>query len=208
MIKALLLIFEPAATWDRIVQARRSLGFILLWHVLPLLGIVALAEGFGLVQWGRVRGDVAHVKRFSIPEAVAYELVQVLLLIGVIFVGARLIKALGETFHGRHSFTQSFTVVAYGLSPLFLLYTLNAFPGISPWVTWGVGMILCVAVLYQGVPRVMLPDPPHAFGLYFVSAMLLAIVAGLARFVTAWYLAGKFPGVERALSDLIGRTPF
>jgi hypothetical protein len=63
-------------------------------------------------------------------------------------------------------------------------------------------------VLYQGVPRVMLPDPPHAFGLYFVSAMLLAIVAGLARFVTAWYLAGKFPGVERALSDLIGRTPF
>src|SRR5258707_974288 len=37
MIKALLLIFEPAATWEHIQSARRSLVFILCLHLLPLL---------------------------------------------------------------------------------------------------------------------------------------------------------------------------
>lgn len=207
MIKALLLIFEPPATWERIVQAQRSLRFILFTYLLPLLVLVSMIEAYGLMRWGKVRGDLRHVKTFSLGEAVIFELAQLLLTLLVVFVGAKLIKSLGETFHGRHSFTQSFTVVAYGLGPLFLMRLLDAFPGMSPWVSWGVGIILCVAVLYQGVPRVMQPDPPHAFGLYIMSALLLVIVTGLARFVTAWYLKGKFPGVENALADLISRTP-
>src|SRR2546430_12181986 len=33
---------------------------------------------------------------------------QFLLYLFVVFLGARLIKAIGETFHGRHTFTQAF----------------------------------------------------------------------------------------------------
>ena len=39
----------------------------------------------------------------------------------------------------------------------------------------------------------MEPDPSHAFGLYLMSALLLVLVSGLVRFVTAAYLGGKFP---------------
>jgi len=123
----------------------------------------------------------------------------------VVFLGAKLIKSIGETFHTRHSYTKAFTVVAYGLSPLFMVRLFDAFPKVSPWVTWTLGILLSLAVLYQGVPRVMQPDPPHAFGLFLVSAILLVIITGLARFLTAWYLQGEFKSVDKLISDLIAR---
>ena len=133
---------------------------------------------------------------------------QCLLWLLVVFVGANLLKAIGETFHGRHTYIQAFTAVAYGLSPLFLLRLLDAFSVISPWLSWSIGILLSVAVLYSGVPRMMEPDPAHGFGLFFMSAVLLVLVSGLVRFVTAAYLQGKFPKLQVIISDLAARLPF
>jgi hypothetical protein len=41
-----------------------------------------------------------------------------------------------------------------------------------------------------------------------MSAILLAITTGLARFVTAWYLEGRFKLVESVVNDLGARLPF
>ena len=201
MIKALFLILEPVAAWDRIVLAQRSLSYILFVFLLPLLGLSALAEGSGLVFWGKPQKGLGQLKKFPVGEAVVYEIGQVLLSVAIVFIGARIIKSFGETFHGRHSFTQTFTTVAYGLSPLFALRVFDAFSGVHPWIGWGIGILLSMAVLYQGVPRVMLPDPPHAFGLYLISSILLAFITGLARFVTAWYLEGRFKPLEGLFSS-------
>ena len=38
--------------------------------------------------------------------------------------------------------------------------------------------MLSIKILYHGVPRIMLPDPPDAFGLYLMSALLLTMVTG------------------------------
>lgn len=208
MIKALLLIFDPMATWDRIVLARRSLGFVLVAHLLPLLLLASAAEGYGLVHWGKWQGEIGRIKNFPTREVVVVEAGQLLLALVVVFVGANMIKSIGETFHGRHTYAQAFTTVAYGLSPFFLLRLLDAFPGISPWVSWSIGIILSIAVLYHGVPRMMVPDPPHAFGLFFMSALLLALVSGLARLVTASFLQGKFAKLQVIVSDLAARLPF
>jgi hypothetical protein len=75
---------------------------------------------------------------------------------------------------------------------MFLLRVLDAFPAVSPWISWMVGIILSVVTLYHGLPRVMLPDPPHAFGYYVSTAFLLFFLTGLIRFLTAWYLQGKY----------------
>jgi len=125
-------------------------------------------------------------------------------------VGAKLIKALGETFHGRNTFTQTFTVTAYGLGPYFALRILDMFPGVSSWAYWAVwiaGMLLSFVILYQGIPRVMLPDPPHAFGLYLTSCVFLVMVSGLARFLTYWYLAGKFGKLDALITNLVANVP-
>src|SRR3989442_717284 len=201
MIKALLLIFEPIATWERIWRAHRSLVFVLLMYLLPMLVLVCAGEGYGLHCWGKLR-EVGPRKFYSVGETGIFEVAQFLLYLGVVFIGAKLIKSIGETFHGRHTFTQAFVTVAYGLSPLFLLHLLNAVKDLSPWVPWAVGIVLSMAVLYQGVPRMMEPDPSHAFGLYLMGSLLLFLTSGLARFVTAWYLQGVFIMLESAVSDL------
>ena len=208
MIKALLLIFDPIATWEGIFRARRSLVFILVVYLLPLLLLAAVAEGYGLVQWGKWQNEISRARMFPRSEAGIVEAGQLLLSVIVVFVGANMLKSLGETFHGRNTYTQAFTTVAYGLGPLFLCRCLDAFAGVSPWVSWSIGIILSVAVLYHGVPRMMEPDPAHAFGLFFMSAILLVLVTGLARFVTAAYLQGKFVKLQVIVSDLAARLPF
>jgi len=161
--------------------------------------------GSGLLKWSRRQQNTLHLKQFTTAEATAFQIAQFLLSLATLFLGTKLVKSLGETFHGRHSFTPVFTMVAYGLSPLFTMRLFDAFPGISHWVTWAAGILLSVTVLYHGVPRILQPDPSHAFGLYLVSAILLAMITGLARFLTAWYLRGEFKSVERIISDLIAR---
>jgi len=93
--------------------------------------------------------------------------------------------------------------VIYGLSPLFLFRLLDAAPGISPWITWFIGVVLCTEVLYQGVPRVMEPDPPNAFGLYFMSSLMLVAITGLERFLTAWFLSGRMRPVNDIIDSLL-----
>ena len=208
MIKALLLIFLPIPTWEQIASIQRKVSGILLAYLLPLLVITTSAECFSLVRWGKVRGQIGHVTPLPASEAVVYGVGRILFTLVIVFVIAKLIKSLGETFHGRHSIHQVFTLAAYGLSPIFLLRIVNIFPGISPWVTWGVGMILSASVLYYGIPIIMKPDPPHAFGLYLMTVLLTTIVTGLMCFMTYWYLRGKFVKVDALISNLGSHLPF
>jgi hypothetical protein len=210
MLNAILVIFDPLATWNRIALAKRGLVFILLVHLLPLLLITSACEGYGLINWGKPQGEmqeVARLKSFAPGEAVLFETGQLLLSLVVVFVGANMVRSIGETFHGRHTYNQAFSAVAYGLSPLFLLRVLDAFPSMPPWVPWSVGILLSIGALYHGVPRMMEPDPSHAFGLFLMSSVLLAIITGLVRFVTWWYLVGKLTKLEAIISDLGARLP-
>ncbi len=190
MIKALLLIFEPVATWDGITRARRSLPFVLTAYLLPFLALTSTVEAVGLVHWGKWQSGIARLRSFTPAQAAAYELAQMLLTLVVVFISAKIIKSMGETFHTRHTFTQAFTIVSYGLAPMFLLRLLDAFT-ISPWVGWTIGIVLSIAILYHGVPRVMEPDPSHAFGLYLTTGILLIMITGILRYTTASYLAGN-----------------
>lgn len=211
MIKALMLILDPARTWDGIAQARRSWWVILLFYLLPLWVIAGVAEGYGLVHWGKPQGEVGAIMQSANANALIFEILQLLLMLVIVLVGAKMIKAVGETFHGRHTFNQAFTVAAYGLAPLFLMRILDIFPGVSSWLywaTWAIGMFLCIGTLYHGIPRVMQPDPPQAFGLYVASSVLLTMVAGLVRFLTFWYLEGNFAKLNVFISKVVNHFPF
>lgn len=210
MIKAFLLLFEPVQSWDGVARAQRSFVNILLTFLMPMVLISGAAEGYGLVRWGKPHDDTGYqtIRKLTAGEAVVYEVFQALLTVFVVLLAARILKALGETFHGRHSFTQAFKTIAYGLSPLFVLRLLDTFPQVGPWTSWGLGILFSVVILYQGLPRVMMPDPPHAFGLYLMNSLLLILITGLARFITAWYLSGHFKPVEELISAIAKRLPF
>jgi hypothetical protein len=203
MIKALFLIFAPEASWNQIALARRGPGNIAVRYLLPMLLIVGAVECFGLVEWGRWQHVVGQVKKFPVGDALIYEISELLLMGVCIFVGAYLIKALGDTFRVRNTYPQTLTVVIYGLSPLFLLRLLDVSPTMSLWVPWCMGIALSAKILYHGVPRIMLPDPPAAFGLYLMSTLLLAMVTGLERFITIGYLAGQFRSIGDVISHIV-----
>jgi hypothetical protein len=209
MIKALFLIFKTGAAWERVVKARRNLGSLLVFYLFPMMLLVAVVDGFGLAEWGEPQAGIFHrIQKFTVGHVMIYETAHALLTLLAIVVCAVLIKILGENFHGRYTYQQTFTLVIYGLSPMFLLRLLDAVPAIIPWATWGIGIALSIAVLHQGVWYVMQPAPPNAFALYLMSSLLLAAATGLERFVTAWYLRGHFKQLETLVSNLAAHLPF
>src|SRR5437870_10579950 len=106
MIEALLLIFSSPATWLRISETPRKWGVLLVSYVIPMLLLAGAAEGYGLVHWGKARGQISKIKPFPLTFTISYETAQLLLSLAVIFLAARLIKSIGGTFHGRHTFSQ------------------------------------------------------------------------------------------------------
>jgi hypothetical protein len=208
MINAILLILAPIRTWEGIFLARRSVGFIFTTYLLPILLISCFVEGYGLVRWGKWQGEVAHLVRFTRGEAVVFEVLQFVGWLLLVVINAAMLKSTSGTFHGRQTFTQGFRTIAYGMGPLFLFRCLNGFSEISPWISWFVGILFTLAALYHGVPKIMDPDPAHAFGLYVVTSLLLVFTTGLLQLVTALELKGQFPKLTTLISDLAARLPF
>jgi hypothetical protein len=211
MIKALLLLIRPAPTWEGIDRAARSITYILCVHLLPLIILTSLAEGYGLVHWGKMpRGDVKIVKTYDLREAVVIEVAYSLLLLGMVFLIAAAAKSFAGTFHRRHTFRHAFTAVAYGFSPMLTLRLADLSAAGGPWIPWityATGVVLTIGVLYHGLPCILKPDPPHAFGLFFMTSLTLVVVSGLLRLVTWSFFRGNFPALEKAISHLGGGPP-
>lgn len=191
MIKVLLLIFDPVATWGKIDRAQRSVVFILFLYLLPLLVFTLGGEAYGISQWGKQQGMIGQPTKIPEGTVIAYEVAQLALSLLVVFVSAKLFKSIGESLHGRPTYTQAFTVVAYALAPLFMTRLLDAIPAMNAWVTWGIGICLTLAVFYSGLPRILKPDPATALGFYFLSVLVLVVLTGLSRLVATLVLQQK-----------------
>lgn len=170
--------------------------------------IVGGVEFIGLVRWGRWQPALDQIKIFPWRDALIYETAGMLFMAVIILAAAHFLKALGDTFHARHTYASALTVAVYGLSPVFLLRLLDVFPTVNLWLPWAIGIMLTAKILYHGVPRIMQPDPPSALGLYFMSTLLLAMVTALERLITAGCLAGSFKPVDNFVTHLAARLPF
>lgn len=189
MIKVFFLIFEPGAAWEKIAQARRSFAYITAIHLLPLIVLCAGLETWGLHVHGKVtRYQV--LKYFKPEEVVTFGITEFVLLFAMVLVSALLVFKISQTFQDRLTFLQAYTTIAYGFSPLFLCRFLDYFGSIHPLVPWLMGTALTVWILYQGIPRVMQPDPTHAFGVYLSALIVVLLTSGLARLMTAMYMLG------------------
>src|SRR5947209_7831962 len=208
MINALLVLFSPAETWDRISGAQRRFSYILLTYLLPVMIVSCFVEGAGLHLWGKWGGEVSHLRKWPVNEVIVLETGQLVVLLVIVFFNSALVKSVGETFHSRHTLLQAFTVIAYGLFPFLLARMLNAFSEITPWVSWIIGILLTIGVMYHGVPRVMLPDPAHAFGLYMSASLLLLLSTGLLELVLDFLLTGTPEKLEHVISAIAARLPF
>ena len=208
MIKVFFLIFEPSVAWEKIAQARRGFVFITVIHLLPLILLGTALETWGLERHGKWQPKFHRFKDFLPQEIYTYETIQFFLLLAVVFVSALLVFKISQTFQDRLTFLQAFTTVAYGFSPMFLFRLLDASATMHPAAPWLIGMALTMWILYQGIPRVMQPDPTHAFGVYLSAMIVVVLTSGLARLLTAMYLLGymdlQHSWLSRKITHLIG----
>src|SRR4051812_28900122 len=133
MIKTILLLVAPIHTWEGIFQARRSVGFVLVTFLVPMLLLGCFVEGFGLVHWGKVQGEFSRQVAFKRGDAAVFEVLQFLVLLILVLVNAGLLKSTCGTFQGRQTFEQGFRAIAYGMGPYLLLRCLDAFSAVTPW---------------------------------------------------------------------------
>jgi hypothetical protein len=212
MIKVFFLLIEPGATWDKIAQARRGFAYITVIQLLPLILLSTALETLGLGLHGKWQERFQILKRFSESDVLTYGILQFFLSFAVVFVTALLVFKISQTFQDRLTFLQAFTTVAYGFSPMFLFRFLDYGASIHPAVTWLLGMGLTVWILYQGIPRVMQPDPTHAFGVYLSAMFVVILTSGLARLMTAMYVLGymdlQHSWLSRRITHLFGHNFF
>ena len=203
MLKALLLIFDPATTWEKIATNRQNVAVVFILVVVPLLLVSAAAEGAALIKFGREQGPLDQVMPFAQDLVIRYEVAQTVLSLLVVFGGAWLLQRIGAGFHRPHTYSECFVTLAYALGPLFLLRIPAGLPAVNSWICWAVGILLSVAALYRGIPRIMKPDPTNALGLYLLFSFVLIVVAGLAHFVAGLVLTERLLthgwGLERFL---------
>jgi hypothetical protein len=190
-----MLIFDPARTWERIESGPKNVARLFFLFLFPLMLVSSLVETWGLIHFGFDHSTLSdlpsrHVK-VSTQLLLRYQATQAAFGLLLVFGGALLFRTIGEGFHRRHSYTETFTTLAYSISPLFLLRMLDGLPAVNTWVCWAIGISLSVAALYRGIPRIMRPDPSNALGLYLLCSLLLIAISGLAHFLASMVLQEK-----------------
>ncbi len=193
MIKALQLLVFPMVTWGKIAEARRGVAFVFFLYWLPMAVIAIGAEGYALTVLGDSRGEFSHLIRISQSEAMRYALAQGLAGLVLLFGGSTLVHYLGAGLHQNFQFQQSFTMVAYASSPLFLARLLDCAPLLNTWLCWGLGAALVVWTLYHGVGLVMRPEITKGFGMYLVTSICLVLISGIGHLICATILRNGRP---------------
>jgi len=205
--------FPPPYNADSLIHAARALGFKIKRKECDAQSIAGLHLPCLIVMRAETTDEHEQHRPTIVVQAtgdqvVVFEAGQLAVMLLIIFFNSALVKSVGETFHSRHTWIQAFTVLAYALFPFFLARMLNAFSDITPWVSWIIGILLTIGVMYHGVPRVMLPDPAHAFGLYMSASLLMLLSTGLLELVIAFFLSGKLEKLDRVISAIAARLPF
>ena len=173
MITVFKLLFVPMQTWQRISLARPGVFRILLTQVLPLLLLGLAVESYSLMNWGEYRSGLAALIKVSPEYAFRYSAVYLSLLLVSILVTSHVLVWITRSFHVNTTYTQCFTLMAYGYCPVILGRFLDAIPKMNTWVCVALGAMGSLVVLYHGVALALKPDQTKGFGLYLVSILLV-----------------------------------
>lgn len=186
--QTIFLAVRPEPNWNNIAQGTRSFTRIVCLFFVPMILTLAGMEGLGLKKWARWHDATGLGIPLTANQAAAWEAWRILMILAAMLASAYLVKIFAETFRSRNTYPQALTVVIYSFAPICFMRALLMFYPVNDWVLWAFGIVLALKTLYHGLPRILLPDPPHALGLFFSCSLGLLLVSLLERFITLWYL--------------------
>ncbi len=184
-----MLVVSPFSTWEKISLDRDNFLRVLFLFFTPLVLACVAVEVAGLIYLQRPH-DQPMALNITPRLAYTYGICEAALTFLVVFLFAAVVRTIAKTFHRRNTFTQTFSVAAHSMGPFILVRMMDALPFMSPWATFGIAIVLSLSTLYHGIPPVLEPDPPSAFGTYFMSAVMLTMFAALAQLIGHLVLSG------------------
>jgi hypothetical protein len=190
MIRAFQMIFAPEGAWRAIAEKNRNFLFVLFFSTLPLIAAALAAEGYGLSRLGESMGEFGRINIVQ-KGIIRYELVHLGFDLVFLFGGAWFLLTVARSFNTPASYSESFSTLAYGASPIFLMHAVDGIPQLHTWLCWGVGAGMAVRSLYHGVAINMKPEQTKGMGLYIVGAFIVLFLSGLAHFVAVAVLHSK-----------------
>ena len=183
MIRSLLILFAPLKAWEKIAEQSWSVLLIFFLSVGPLMVASCAFEGWAMIQFGAEKGSIGHIIRLDTNRIITFEIIQIGLGLFLLFVGAKFIQWSCHGFHTETTYKQSFTLTAYGLTPLFWVRFLDGIPQIPTWLCWGMGALGLLIAFYHGVALIIQPNTSAGFGMYLVSSATLIAISGLCHYL-------------------------
>jgi hypothetical protein len=191
MLRALNLLISPEAAWQKAALKPPHVAVVLLLSMLPLMIATLAVEGYSLMKYGEMFGDLGR-RAVSQDRVIKYAVFYGIASLVVILIGAGLLTNVGESFNLRASYGACFVLMAFAYTPIFVARLLDAVPAMNSWICWAVGLALAMRILYHGVAWWLKPEQTKGFGLFILSFIYIVVLSGLVHFASAQVLQGKF----------------
>jgi uncharacterized membrane protein YecN with MAPEG domain len=198
MLRAISFSLLPEGAWQKAATKPPHFALVLFVTLLPLMILTLAVEGYALVNFGEGYGEVGR-RVISADRAIKYEVFYGVASLAVIFLGAALLKGLGESFNLKASYSVTFVLMAIAYTPIFLVRLLDAVPAVHTWICWAVGVALAMRILYHGVGWWLKPEQTKGFGLFIMCFIYVLVLSGLVHFAAVQVLHGRL--LQRVLES-------
>ncbi|MEL0060553.1 MAG: YIP1 family protein [Verrucomicrobiales bacterium] len=192
MYRSLMLLFTPMTGWQKIANQSWHVLVVFLFSIGPIMVASCAVEGWTMLKFGAGKGPFGNLIELEPSRILSYEILQLALGIVLVFAGGKFIQWVCGGFQTEATYRQSFTLTAYGLTPVFWLRFLDGLPAIPTWICWALAAIAIMVVLYHGVALILQPSTSIGFGLYLVSSASLVALSGITHFVATGILTEQF----------------
>ncbi|MFN0066397.1 MAG: YIP1 family protein [Limisphaerales bacterium] len=190
MITLFKLLVSPFETWTAIAADNRGILRVWLTFVLPLTLVACGFEAWAVHHWGTSTGVGGGIKQVPLELAIRYGFAQFTGLSLAVFVGAFLVQRVEIAFHVNITYRNCFVLVGYSLGPVYAARMLDAIPQLNTWLAWGVGVLLMLGILYNGLPKALKIEAYGAFGMYLFTVLVLVPVTAVAHGAAIFVLTG------------------
>src|SRR5262245_54625055 len=115
MFLVLLMLFDPGRGWSRAVESGRSIVRVLCLHLIPLLLLGCVAEGAGMMRWGKPAGLAGTLRTYPLGQVVRYQACHLVVALALVLLCAVFVRVIANTFQARQTLGQALTATVFGL---------------------------------------------------------------------------------------------
>ncbi len=185
-----IIILKPKDAWALIKTEATTVNEIFTGYVVILAALPAVAGFLGNWFFG-ISGPFFgryHLPFFRILSSAVVS--YVLTLVGV-FITAKIVELLAPTFQAQKNSLNAFKVVAYSMTPVWVIGIVAIIPELTPLTILG---LYSLYLLYIGLPHLMECPAEKALG-YTITIILVMIVV----YIIIGAIAGTFIGIPKGM---------